>query len=67
MLSWGILLSFVVSYSFQASHSLQGTEILMSQVGKSVVLYINDKMLLSVSLAAGRNACLSIHFLYLAF
>ena len=67
MSSQGILLSFVVSYSFQANHSLQGTEILMSQVGKSVVLYRNDKMLLSVSLAVGRSACLSIHFLYLGF
>lgn len=66
-LSWGILLSFVVSNSFQANRSLQGTEILMSQVGKSVVLYRNDKTLLSVSLAVGRSACLSIHFLYLGF
>lgn len=53
----------MVSYSLQANLSLQGTEILMSQVGKSVVLYRNDNMLLSVPLAVGRNACLSINFL----
>lgn len=67
MLSCGILLSFVVSYNFQANLSLQGTEILMSQVRKSVVRYRNDKMLLSVSLAVHRSACLSIHFLYVVF
>lgn len=63
--SWGILLSFVVSYSFQARHSLQNTEILMSHMGKSVALCRSDKTLLSVSLAVGGGAgCLLIFFIW---